>query len=189
MDKENNWQRELQILKRLISQSGLEVSVKWGTEVFTHQGKNVVSCGGFKHFFSLWFYNGVFLKDPYQVLVTASEGKTKALRQWRFTSEADIDEARILEYLREAVQNEEEGRVWKAQPAQMPDLPSALSEMFALDPDLQTAFEKLPAYKQRDYMEYISSASREATTKARLNKIIPMVLRGEGLHDKYRKSK
>jgi len=62
----------------------------------TYNGKGMWSInGGFKNYFTIWFYNGVFLKDKYKLLVTASEGKTKSLRQWRFTSMDEIDEKKF----------------------------------------------------------------------------------------------
>ena len=62
-------------------------------------------------------------------------------------------------------------------------------------PTLQDAFDADPAFKeamdaltqgQREYNEHIASAKREATKQSRLAKILPMVLDGKGLHDKYR---
>src|SRR5690606_39599904 len=79
----------------------------WSSDVCSSDLKNIISFGGFKNHFALWFYNGVFLKDPYKVLVSAQE-RTKALRQWRFHSMDEIDEKIILEYIRS-----EERRVGK----------------------------------------------------------------------------
>lgn len=86
MQENEKWVEELEIIASIISRLPLEKYVKWGSDVFIHNGKNVVSYGGFKNYFTIWFYNGVFLKDKYRVLVNAQEGKTKSLRQWRFTS-------------------------------------------------------------------------------------------------------
>lgn len=109
MQNSLRWSEELSVLASIIQKSPLEKGIKWGAEVYTWNGRNVVSYGGFKNFFSLWFYNGVFLEDKYKVLVTASEGKTKSLRQWRFTSGKEIDEKKILEYIFEAIEIEKKG--------------------------------------------------------------------------------
>ena len=82
----SKWQHELGLVKAIIRKTGLIPVIKWGAEVYTYNGQNVLSAGGFKSHFTIWFYKGVFLKDKYKVLVNASEGKTKSLRQWRFTS-------------------------------------------------------------------------------------------------------
>ena len=115
MGKDNKWLEEVALIKSIIQKSGLQETIKWGTEVYTHNGKNVVGVVGFKNHFTLWFYNGVFLQDKHKVLISAQDGKTKALRQWRFTSMAEINEKMILEYIREAIRNEDAGRVWKPQ--------------------------------------------------------------------------
>ena len=103
------WSEELARLAAIINKAPLEKTIKWGAEVFTCNGNNVVSYCGFKHFFALWFYNGVFMKDKEKVLVNAQKGVTKSLRQWRFSSSEEIDEKKILEYIHEAIEIEQKG--------------------------------------------------------------------------------
>ncbi len=184
--EETKWQNELEQLQAIINKTILVSTTKWGSEVFTHQGKNILSYGAFKNYFALWFYNGVFLKDPYQVLVNAQEGVTKALRQWRFASAAEIDERKILEYIAEAIQNEEEGKSWKPEKNPMPDIPPILQSALNEDTAFKIAFSKFSPYKQREFIEYLDTAKREATKLARLEKIKPLILSGIGLHDKYK---
>jgi uncharacterized protein YdeI (YjbR/CyaY-like superfamily) len=135
----------------------------------------------------LWFYNGVFLKDKNKVLINAQDGKTKALRQWRFTSKDEINEKLILEYIREAIRNEEEGKAWKPERLVQPEMPVELLHFLNEDKNLKAAFEKLTPFKQKDFIEHITSAKREETKKARLEKIKPMILDGIGLNGKYKK--
>lgn len=99
MKYEDKWKEELGILKGIFSKLPLEKTVKWGADVFTYEGKNIVSCYGFKDYFTIFFYNGVFLTDPYKVLINAQEGKTKTLRHWRFNSQAEISEEKIIAYV------------------------------------------------------------------------------------------
>lgn len=187
MGKDNKWREEVALIKSIIQKSGLRETIKWGTEVYTHNGKNVVGVVGFKNHFTLWFYNGVFLQDNHRVLISAQDGKTKALRQWRFTSMDEIDEKLILEYIREAIRNEEAGRVWKPQKSKPADVPGILQNAIDKNQKLKKAFSKLPPYKQKEYIEHIDSAKREGTKQSRLEKIKPMILHGVGLHDKYKK--
>ncbi len=44
----------------------------------------------------------------------------------------------------------------------------------------------LTPYKQRDYCEYIAEAKQQKTKESRLEKIIPMISKGQGLNDKYK---
>lgn len=48
------------------------------------------------------------------------------------------------------------------------------------------AFEGLTKGKQRELAEYIESAKRPETKIKHLEKIIPMIIEGVGLNDKYR---
>ena len=56
--------------------------------MYTIDGKNVAGIGKFKHHFGVWFFNGSLIKDKYGRLHNAQEGKTKALRQLRYTDPA-----------------------------------------------------------------------------------------------------
>jgi len=47
-------------------------------------------------------------------------------------------------------------------------------------------FETFSLSKKREYADHISEAKRVATQLKRLEKIIPMILNGVGLHDKYK---
>jgi uncharacterized protein YdeI (YjbR/CyaY-like superfamily) len=181
------WKEELEILKSIIQKTTLVETTKWRTAVYTHNGKNVVGLVGFKNFFTLWFYNGVFLKDKYNVLINAQEGKTKAMRQWRFTSKNELDEPKILAYLNEAIRNEEEGKIWKPEKSKQPDVPELMKIHFEKNKELKTAFSKLTPYKQKEYIEHIQTAKKIETQIARIEKIIPLILQGVGLHDKYKK--
>ena len=69
---------------------GLEETVKWGGPVYVADGKNIVGLGAFKSYFALWFFQGALLADQEKVLVNAQEGRTKALRQWRFENKREI---------------------------------------------------------------------------------------------------
>jgi uncharacterized protein YdeI (YjbR/CyaY-like superfamily) len=159
---------------------------KWGGEVYTLNNKNVIGIGGFKNYFALWFFNGVFLKDEAKVLVNANEGVTKALRQWRFTSTAELDEKLILRYLNEAIANEKAGlsiKPEKKEAMQCDFFQAALDKNTAL----KSALEKLTPFKQKEYWEYMDTAKQEKTKVTRLEKITPMILEGKGFNDKYRK--
>lgn len=105
----SNWNEELSRLEEILNQTKLERTIKWGIPVFTYNNNNVVGIAGFKSYFGLWFYNGVFLKDESEKLMNANKEKTKSLRQWRFYSADEIDEPLIFKYLNEAIEIEEKG--------------------------------------------------------------------------------
>lgn len=144
------------IIATIISKLPIEKTTKWGADVFTYNGKNVVSYGGFKNFFGIWFYNGVFLKDKYKVLV-AAQSKTKSLRQWRFTSKNEIDKKKITEYINEAIEIEKKGLKIKAEKFTPMPISELLETELNKDQNLKTNFEKLTPGKQKVYIVYQQS--------------------------------
>lgn len=61
-----------------------------------------------------------------------------------------------------------------------------LQEELNSDRILAQAFEKFPSSKQYEFLEYIETAKREETKRARILKIKPMILQEIGLNAKYR---
>lgn len=186
MLQNDSWSAELEKIAEILHKAPLEKSIKWGAEVFTFNGKNVVSYGGFRHYFAIWFFNGVFLSDPYGVLVNAQEGKTKSLRQWRFTSIKEIHEKKVLEYVKEAIAVEEKGLKMKPEKFRPAPAPLILSEAFSDDKRLKSAFDKLTPGRQKEYILYLEEARQEKTKQSRMEKIKPMILNGQGLNDRYK---
>jgi len=184
-DKVNSWLEELEFLKSIIAKTELTETTKWGGCVYVLDNKNVVGIGGFKNYFTIWFFNGVFLKDEKKVLVNAQEGVTKSLRQWRFISKDDVDESLVLEYIQEAIENEKQGI--KTQKAEVTvEMPEIFQKELDVDANLAEAFLKFSPYKQKEFLEYIVEAKREETKRSRIEKIKPMILENIGLNDKYR---
>ena len=150
-------------------------------------GKNVLGIGAFKEHFCLWFHNGVFLKDKFNLLINAQENKTKALRQMRFKSNEEINETVVLAYVKEAIENQRLGKEIKPKrKTKTVTIPVELSFVLKANKELNISFKALTPGKQRDYCEYVSEAKREATKQSRLEKIIPMIIAGVGLNDKYK---
>lgn len=184
-NKVTTWSEEIELLNSIIAKTELVETTKWGGPVFTVNGKNVLGIGGFKNYFTIWFFNGVFLKDEKQVLVNAQEGVTKSLRQWRFTSKDEVNEKLILSYIYEAIENEKAGKIIK--PVKKEAIVSELLQKeLNNNKDLAQAFQQFSPYKQKEFLEYVESAKREETKLSRIEKIKPMILENIGLNDKYR---
>lgn len=184
-DKVNQWGEELALLREIIQRTELVETNKWGGEIYTINNKNLLGIGGFKNYFTIWFMNGVFLKDEAKVLVNANEGVTKGLRQWRFTSAADINEKLVLHYIHEAIANEKAGLSIKPEKKEAMQCDFFEGEL-KKDATLNAAFEKLSPYKQKEFWEYMATAKQEKTKATRFEKIKPMIMDGFGLNDKYR---
>lgn len=181
-----NWQEAEELMQEIIQQTSLKKEFKWGSYIYTHKGKNVIGWGGFKNFFSLWFYNGVFLTDRDKHLISASEGKTKALRQWRFENVMDMDVEKIAAYIQESIQTIDEGKELKPTKSPMKAPAGLLLEALQTDPTFAESFQALTPGKQKEYIEYIDEAKQEKTKQSRIEKIKPLVLAKKGLNDKYK---
>ena len=184
-NKTNQWENEIEQLHAIIRKTPLVETTKWGGPVYTYNNKNVLGIGGFKSYFGIWFYNGVFLKDEKKLLINANEESTKSLRQMRFNSANEIDEKLILAYIKEAIEIEEKGL---AIPKEKKEtiIPEILENELDKNSELKNKFNTFSSYKQREFIEHITSAKQEKTQMARLEKIIPMILEEKGLNDKYR---
>lgn len=194
--RDDLWENELEAIKNILAKTELVETVKWGGPAYTINGKNVLGIGGFKNYFTIWFFNGVFLSDPKKVLVNANDGVTKSLRQWRFASIDEIDEKSILLYVNEAIANEKAGKAIKPEATRGgAELSAAKSKNFEVpeilqsalkEAKLENAFSAFTPFKQREFAEYISDAKQEKTRLTRIEKILPMIKEGKGLNDKYR---
>ena len=183
----SNWQNALKKLREILLSTEMEETVKWGVPVYTVNGKNVVGLAAFKNYVGIWFYQGVFLKDTKKKLINAQEGKTKALRQWRFNSATEIDEDLVRVYVFEAIDNQKQGKEIK--PAKNKELiiPPELSNVLEQNEALKDHFNQLSLSCKREYAEYVSEAKKEATKLRRIEKITPMIMDKIGLNDKYKK--
>jgi uncharacterized protein YdeI (YjbR/CyaY-like superfamily) len=186
-EEEHHYKKAIGILRDLALKTELEETFKWMFPTYTLDNKNVLALCKFKGHFGIWFFNGVFLSDPNNVLKNAQEGKTKAMRHWKFQSIDDINEKDVLAYVKEAIDNQKNGRVLApSKSSKKVIIPELFSKKLSENKELKLAFETLSNYKQKEFYEYIETAKQEKTKISRLEKIIPMILDGIGLNDKYR---
>ena len=184
--KHSNWKSELLMLQDIVAKTELQESIKWGAPVYTIDNKNVVGFAAFKSYVGIWFFQGVFLNDAEGLLVNASEGKTKALRQWRFTTINEMNADLILTYVNEAIQNQKLGKEIKPESSKNFKVPAELEDALNSDSSLKKAFNNLSFGKQKEYANSIAEAKQAATKIKRIDKITPLISAGSGLHDKYK---
>lgn len=186
--EECEWPKELATIREILLQTELEEGLKWGMPAYMINGKNVIGLGSFKKHFGIWFHQGVFLTDPKDVLRNAQEGKTVAMRQWKFESAKDIKKTWIKQYVIEAIQNQKEGLEIK--PKRKPKseivIPEELAKAFKKKKTSKALFEKLSPGKQREVVEYIDQAKRQATKDNRVVKCLELMKEGKSPMDMYR---
>lgn len=188
-EEEHSFKENIAILRELVLKTELEETYKWNFPTYTLNNKNVLSICKFKNHFGIWFFNGVFLTDPKNILEKPLEGKTKGMRRIKYTSNEKINTTTIQSYIFEAIENERKGL--KMVPIKnTPEtliIPKLLQEAFEEHPQIKLAFNTITPYKQREYCNHINNAKQEKTKYARLEKIIPLIKQGIGLNDSYRK--
>jgi len=184
----DQWSAELAKVRGILNSTELNEEVKWGAPCYTFNGKNVVGLAGFKSYFGLWFHQGALLKDDDGVLLNAQEGATRALRQWRMNSARDIKAAVIKRYVREAIELVRDGKSIAPTRKKPLVVPPELQQALGKSKAAQEKFLAMTLGKQREYAEYVSSAKQAATKLRRLEKILPLIVDGVGLNDKYRSS-
>ncbi len=189
LDAKSEWRDELALLRQLLLSTELEETTKWAMPVYTLAGKNVVGMGAFKDHVGLWFFQGVFLKDNYDKLLNAQEGKTKAMRQMRFAKSDNLDRERelILEYILEAIENQKNGReLTPERQKAILDIPVEFQNELEKNSKIRNAFINLTPGKKRECMDYINEAKRQETRMKRKEKVIQLLMEGKTPMDQYR---
>ena len=185
--KHKDFSHILNKLRDIILSTELIETIKWGMPTYTLNNKNIVGMSAFKSHCGIWFFKGALLKDVEGVLINAQEGKTNAMRQWRFASDSKIDIKLVLKYLAEAIENEKKGL--KIERINKPlVIPPQLKNILKSNKDVENSFKALTLAKKREFAEYIKEAKRESTKENRLEKIIPMIINRIGLNEAYKKA-
>ncbi len=184
--KESAWKDSINHLRHLALSTEVEETYKWQFPTYTLNGKNVFALAQFKDWYGIWFFQGVFLSDPRGVLTNAQEGKTKAMRHWKFDEVGKLPDKDIIFYMEEAIQNQRDGKVVpltkKVTTGHKPlILPEYLEKALKKDSSLSAAFDSLSQAKKRGYADYIASAKQESTKGKRLEKIVPHILAGKSV--------
>ncbi len=188
-EEEHHFKQGIAQLRALALKTGMEETFKWMFPTYTLNGKNVLAVCKFKKHFGIWFFNGVFLSDFKEVLENAQEGKTQAMRHWKFYTVPDIDKTAVLGYMNEAIENERKGLklIPKKKVPVKVVVPKLLRAALEEHPRAQKSFLAMTPYKQKEYAEYIATAKQDKTKRTRLAKILPMITEGKGLNYLYQK--
>src|SRR6187431_105014 len=176
------WQGEMQKLRSILSNCGLEEELKWGKPCFMFEGKNVAIIQPFKEHCSLMFFKGALLEDTHGLLRSQGENTQSAMRL-EFTSEAQIKKAVLKSYVKQAIAVEQAGLSVDFKAKRELELPEELSLRLKNDRALAKAFKALTPGRQRAYVLHFAGAKRSETRSARIEKCVPQILAGKGMND------
>ena len=183
-NKTGKWQEEVEKLRTIILDCGLDEELKWGCPCYALNGNNIVLIHTFKEYCALLFFKGALSSDTHYILIQQTEN-VQVPRQVRFTSVEQITEmAPILKaYINEAIEVEKAGLKMALKKTEDFVVPAEFQDKLDHIPALKTAFEALTPGRQRGYLFYFSQPKQSKTRDARVEKYIPQILAGKGLDD------
>ncbi len=177
------WRGEMEKIRSVLLESGLDEDLKWGKPCFSFEGKNVAILQPFKAFCSLMFFKGALLEDTHGLLRRQGENTQSALRL-EFTSEAQVKKAVLKSYVKQAIAVEKAGTKVDFKAKRELELPEELTQRLKKDRQLAKAFKALTPGRQRSYVLHITSAKQPQTRAARVEKCIPNILAGLGMNER-----
>lgn len=183
-DKNEKWQKELEKMRTIPLDCGLDEKLKWGCPCYTHNESNIVLIHVFKDYCAFLFFKGALLNDPNGILVQQTKN-VQAARQIRFTNIKEIVklEKTIKAYIYEAIEVEKAGLQVKMKKTKEFDMPEEFEKKLSKSAALKKAFYALTPGRQRGYLLYFSSAKQAKTREERVVKYVKQILAGKGLDD------
>lgn len=183
-NKAKKWQEEIEKLRTIVLDCGLNEELKWGCPCYTFKDSNIVLIHVFKEYCALLFFKGSLLKDSKGILIQQTEN-VQAARQIRFTGVNEITklERTLKAYIYEAVEVEKAGLKVPLKKTKEFSIPEEFQNKLDKKPALKKAFHALTPGRQRAYLLYFSSAKQAKTRESRIEKYIPQILEGKGLDD------
>ena len=182
--KAEKWQAELQQLRIIVLDCGLNEELKWGVPCYTFQKSNIVLIHVFKEYCAVLFFKGALLNDTAGILIQQTEN-VQAARQMRFTHIKEIVELETVlkTYIFEAIEVEKAGLTVDFKKTKEFIIPEEFQKKLDEIPTLKTAFEALTPGRQRAYILHFSAPKQSKTRESRIEKCMPQILDGKGLND------
>jgi uncharacterized protein YdeI (YjbR/CyaY-like superfamily) len=177
------WQAEIEALRLILRECGLDEALKWGKPCYSADGKNVAILQPFKGHCALMFFKGVLLEDTHGLLRSQGENSQSALRL-EFTGVAQIREAVVKSYVKQAIGVAKSGGKVAFAARHELELPEELVRALVKDEKLAKAFEALTPGRRRAYVLHFTGAKQSETRSARIAKVTPRILAGKGMNDR-----
>lgn len=180
----HQYPQEAAALQDLARSCGLTEKIKWGKPCFMLGNKNIVLIQRFNDYIALLFFKGALLRDPENLLFRVGRNM-QTPRQLRFSSITDVTRLSlaIRAFIEQAIDLEKSGTKIEFKRVSELIVPEELQTRLDREPALNNAFDGLTPGRQKGYIYQISAAKRSATRASRVDKFIPGILAGKGLHD------
>lgn len=183
VSRAKNWQGEIQTLRSILLDCGLDEELKWGKPCFMFEGRNLAIIQPFREHCSLMFFKGALIPDTHSLLRSQGENTQSAMRL-EFTSKDQIKKDVVKTYVKQAIAVEEAGLKVDFKAKHELELPEELTRILNKDPKLAKAFHALTPGRRRGYVLHFTGAKRSRTRTARIEKCIPRILAGKGMNER-----
>ena len=183
-NKPGKWQKEIEQLRIIALDCGLNEELKWGCPCYMFQRSNIVLIHVFKDYCAFLLFKGALLQNSHGILIQQTE-HVQAARQIRFTDIREIQghEATLKAYIFEAIEAEKAGLKVELKKTKEYEIPEELQTKLDEMPALQTAFEGLTSGRQRAYLLHFSQPKQAKTRESRVEKNLKRIMEGKGLDD------
>lgn len=183
VSRAKNWQDEIRTLRSILLDCGLDEELKWGKPCYTFEGSNIAIIQPFKEHCSLMFFKGALIQDTHNLLRSQGENTQSAMRL-EFTDTKQIKKTVVKAYVKQAIAVEKAGLKVDFKAKRELEFPEELTRILNKDSKLAKAFHALTPGRQRGYVLHFSAAKQSKTRTARIEKNIPNILAGKGMHDR-----
>lgn len=184
LERADAWRPEMEKLRAIALDQGLDEALKWGKPCYLHDGENIGITQPFNDSCAFMFFKGVLLKDPEGVLEKPGEN-SRVARRLSFTTMEELDarEPALRSFLEQAVAAAEAGREVELDDEE-PELPDELQDKLDADPTLRAAFEALTPGRRRGWALHVGGAKKSETRRARIERGTPKILEGKGYNER-----
>ena len=179
------WRSELETLRPMLLDSGLQEEFRWYKPCYAHDGSNVVIFQPFKEICALLFFKGALLEDPEGALREQGDNTRSALRlEFRSVTDVTRAESIIAALVKDAIRVEQAGlSLPDRDPGDEAPYPDELVMTLEADPGLREAWERLTPGRRRGWLLHFRAAKQSKTRFARIERATPRILEGFGMHD------
>lgn len=159
----------------------VQEAIKWGMSAFVYRGKILCGMAAFKQHASFNLWHGAHIAG-----VPASKDSDAMGQFGALTAVSDLPGRRELAaMLKQAMALTATGVKRPASAKPPPRAPADLAAALAAEPAARATFDAFPPSQQREYVEWVETAKREETRRARVAQAVEWMAQGKTRNWKY----
>ncbi|QQP98808.1 YdeI/OmpD-associated family protein [Lysobacter enzymogenes] len=159
----------------------VQEAIKWGMPAFVYRGKILCGMAAFKQHASFNLWHGAHIAG-----LEPSKGSDAMGQFGALTALSDLPGRRELAaMLKQAMALTATGVKRPASVKPPPRAPADLAAALAAEPAARATFDAFPPSQQREYVEWVETAKREETRRARVAQAVEWMAQGKVRNWKY----